>query len=556
MNLSRRGLLRLGATATAGAALSPLLAACGGGSGAAPATKAQGLTIKLPTYVPLTGAAKPDLPGTAAGVPEGYFTYPKELFKAVAKPPMSGGTVTMASKTFLPPPPPREQNAAWQEIEKRLGGKAELMIVPEADWPTKFNTMVAGGNLPDLFPYVATQGVNNLPAFVASQCADLTPFLGGDAVKEYPNLAAIPEVFWKEGIVAGKLYGIPIPRNMVGGLGFYRADLFAAAGIGDLTQITDLDRLAEALKTVTSPKDRRWGLVTATGGLFGMAIFQQLFGVPYEWRLDQVTGKLTHAIETDEYRAAVEYTRKLREAGVIYPGSEGFDSLKRKNEFNAGRAAMTSDGMPAFLGPTGYLQTQKKIDPKADPRPMLPIGDKAVAHLNNIVFAFNLVKKADQAKVKETLRVADFFASPFGSEEYTLIQYGLEGTDHTRDDKGNPVLTEQGAKDTTVPWKYLAAPTQPVFDASSKEAVTLVHEALAKMIAVGVADPTSGLFSPTEENKYESLHTMRSDRVTSIIAGRAPVSDLDQLIKDWKAQGGDKIRAEFESVIQKTGGTS
>ncbi|GAA2369262.1 extracellular solute-binding protein [Nonomuraea africana] len=554
MNLSRRGLLRLGATATAGAALSPLLAACGGGAGSAPATKAQGLTVKLPAYVPLSGAAKPDLPGTAAGVPEGYFTYPKELFKSVAKPPMSGGTVTMASKTFLPPPPPREQNAAWQEIEKRLGGRAELMIVPEADWPTKFNTMVAGGNLPDVFPYVSTQGVNNLPAFVASQCADLTPFLSGDAVKEYPNLAAIPQVFWKQGIVAGKLYGIPIPRNLVGGMGFYRADLFAAAGVGDLTELSDLDRLFEALKAVTNPKEKRWGLVTATGAAYGLTIFGQLFGCPYEWRLDKATGKLTHQIETEEYRAAVEYTRKLREAGVIYPGSEGFDSLKRKNEFNAGRAAMTYDGMPAFLGPVGYLQTQKKIDPKADPRPMVPIGGKATAYLNNIVFATNFVKKADEAKVKEILRVVDFFAAPFGSEEYTLIQYGVADTDHTRDDKGNPVLTEQGAKDTTVPWKFLGAPTQPVFDSSSSEAVKLVHDALAKMIAVGVEDPTAGLFSPTSENRYESLFTMRTDRVTSIIAGRAPVSDLDRLVKDWKAQGGDKIRAEFESVIQKNGG--
>ncbi|GAA3474036.1 hypothetical protein [Nonomuraea roseola] len=553
MNLSRRGLLRLGATATAGAALSPLLAACGGGSGGAPATKAQGLTVKLPTYVPLSAAAKPDLPGTAAGVPEGYFTYPKELFKSVAKPPMSGGKVTMASKTFLPPPPPREQNAAWQEIEKRLGGTADLLIVPEADWPTKFNTMVAGGNLPDVFPYVQTQGVNNLPAFVASQCADLTPFLSGDAVKEYPNLAAVPEVFWKQGIVAGKLYGIPIPRNMAGGLGFYRADLFAAAGVSDLAEIGDTDRLAEALKAVTNPKEKRWGLVTASGGLFGMSIFAQLFGVPLEWRLEP-GGKLVAAIETEEYRAAVEYTRRLREAGVIYPGSEGFDSLKRKNEFNAGRAAMTYDGMPAFLGAAGYLQTQKKIDPKADPRPMLPVGGKTAAYLNNIAFATNFVRKADEAKVKEVLRVVDFFAAPFGSEEYTLIQYGVADTDYTRDDKGNPILTEQGAKDTTVPWKYVGAPTQPVFDATSSEAVKLVHDAFTKLIAVGVQDPTTGLFSPTDENKYESLYTMRTDRVTSIIAGRAPVSDLDQLVKDWRAQGGDKIRAEFESVIQKNGG--
>ncbi|MFI6482651.1 hypothetical protein ACIBH1_32280 [Nonomuraea sp. NPDC050663] len=544
--MNRRGFLRLSASTALSVAA---LAACGSGGGAAPAAKAQGLTIKLPSYTPLAGALKPDLAGNAAGVPEGYFTYPKELFKAVAKPPMSGGTITAASQTFSPPPPGREQNPAWQEMEKRLGGKVELTVVAADDWATKFNTMVAGNSLPDLFPYIATQGVNNLPAFAASQCADLTALLGGDAVKEYPNLAAIPEIFWKQGIVGGKLYGIPVPRNLVGGLGFYRADILAEAGVTDLAQITDMDRLFEALKAVTDPARKRWGVVTATGGLFGLSIFSQLFGAPNGWRLDKATGKLTAGFETEEYRAAVEYVIKLREAGIIYPGSEGFDTLKRKNTFNSGGAAMTYDGLPAYLGAAGYLQTQKKIDQKADPRPLVPFGGKAVAFMNNIAFATNFVKKADEAKVKEVLRVADFFASPFGSEEYTLINYGVEGTDYTRDDKGNPVLTEQGAKDTTVPWKYLAAPTQPVYDATSADAVRIQHDAISRLIAVGVEDPTTGLYSPAHENKLESLSTMRVDRLTSIMAGRAPMSDYDQLVKDWRAAGGDQARKEFEEVL-------
>ncbi|GAA2206563.1 sugar ABC transporter substrate-binding protein [Nonomuraea monospora] len=540
--VSRRGFLRLGAAAAA----STVLAACGDGS-PAPAAKAQGLTIKLPTYTPLTSALTPDLPGDATGVPEGYFTYPKELFKAVAKPPMSGGKVSIAVQTFSPPPPGRADNPAWQEVEKRLGGTADMQPVTSDDWPTKFNTMVAGGTLPDLFTYVSTQGVNNLPAFVASQCTDLTALLGGDAAKEYPNLAAIPQVFWKQGIVGGKLYGIPVPRNLVGGLGFYRADMFAEAGVTDAAQITDLDRLFELLKEVTRPKDNQYGVVTQTGGVYGLSIFAQLFGTPNAWRLEN--GKLVHQIETEEYRAAVEFVRKLREAGIIYPGSEGFDGLKRKNEFNAGRAALVYDGLPAYLGPTGYLQTSRKIDPKADPRPMIPIGQAAKAHLNNIVVSITMMRKSDETRAKELLRVADFFASPFGSEEYTLLNYGVEGTDHTRDDKGNPVLTEQGSRDTTVPWKMVAAPTQPLFDSSSADAVKTMHEAISKMIAVGVEDPTVGSYSPANENSYESLYTMRTDRVTSIVAGRAPVRDLDQLVKDWRAKGGDKARAEFEQAL-------
>ncbi|WP_433440930.1 extracellular solute-binding protein [Nonomuraea sp. CA-141351] len=547
--VSRRGFLRLGAAAAAGAAASSVLSACGGGS-AAPAAKAQGLTIKLPAYTPLPSALTPDLPGNATGVPEGYFSYPKQLFKAVTKPPMSGGTVKIAVQTFSPPPPGRGENPAWQEVEKRLGGTADVQAVTSDDWPTKFNTMVAGGTLPDMFTYISTQGVNNLPAFVASQCTDLTALLGGDAVKDYPNLAAIPQVFWKQGIVGGKLYGIPVPRNMVGGLGFYRADMFAEAGVTDLSQISDVDRLFEVLKEVTRPKDNQWGLVTASGGVYGLSIFSQLFGAPNGWRLEN--GKLVHAIETEEYKAAVEYVRKLREAGIVSPGSEGFDGLKRKNEFNAGRAALVYDGLPAYLGPTGFLQTSKKIDPAADPRPITPIGPATKASLNNVVVSITMLKKSDETRAKELLRVADFFASPFGSEEYTLFNYGVEGTDFKRDDKGNPVLTEQGDRDTTVPWKMIAAPTQALFDSSSQEAVKVMHDAITKMIAVGVEDPTVGLYSPTYENKYESLFTMRTDRVTSIVAGRAPVSDLDQLVKDWRAQGGDKARAEFEEALKQS----
>ncbi|MEV0587403.1 extracellular solute-binding protein [Nonomuraea sp. NPDC050310] len=548
--LSRRGLLRLGALTAAGIAASPLLAACGN-AGGAPAAKAQGLTVKLPTYTPLANALKADLPGTAAGVPDGFFTYPKQLIRAVPTPPLSGATITAATSTFLPPPPPRAQNPAWQEIEKRLGGKVELTIVAADDWQTKFNTMVAGNTLPDLFQYTAGQGVNNLPAFAASQCADLTALLSGDAIKAYPNLAAIPEIFWKQCIVGGRLYGLPIPRNLVGGMGFYRAEMFAEAGITDLAQITDADRLLEALKAVTDPDRGRWGVITATGGLFGLSIFAQLFGAPNGWRLDKATGKLTAGFETEEYKAAVEFVIKLREAGVIYPGSEGFDSLKRKNEFNSGKAAMTYDGLPAYLGPTGYLQTQKKIDPKADPRPITPFLPSAKAFLNNIVYAVNLVKKGDEAHVKDVLKVADFFSSPFGSEEYTLVNYGVEGTDHTRDAKGNPVLTEAGAKNTTVPWKYLGAPTQPIFDASSAEAVRIQHAAISKLIAVGVEDPTAGLYSPAHEGKFESLNTLRVDGLTSIIAGRRPMSHYDQVVKDWRAAGGDQARKEFEEVIAK-----
>ena len=105
----------------------PLLAACGASVPVAPATGAtpgQSATLApaapptggtssklaLPTYIPVE-LAKPDLPGSAAGVDPAYFTYPKTLVKSVTDTPSRGGDVTVFTRVILATPPPLEANA-------------------------------------------------------------------------------------------------------------------------------------------------------------------------------------------------------------------------------------------------------------------------------------------------------------------------------------------------------------------------------------------------------------------------------------------------------------
>jgi putative aldouronate transport system substrate-binding protein len=42
---------------------------------------------------------------------------------------------------------------------------------------------------------------------------------------------------------------------------------------------------------------------------------------------------------------------------------------------------------------------------------------------------------------------------------------------------------------------------------------------------------------------------MVADGVSEVVLGRAAVNSIDQLISDWRAQGGDQMRAEFEAAI-------
>jgi putative aldouronate transport system substrate-binding protein len=65
--------------------------------------------------------------------------------------------------------------------------------------------VISGADLPD-FIYNPTNTnpmgvISGLPQFARSKCADLTPHLNGDAVKDYPNLAHYTTYTWRSGMV-------------------------------------------------------------------------------------------------------------------------------------------------------------------------------------------------------------------------------------------------------------------------------------------------------------------------------------------------------------------
>jgi putative aldouronate transport system substrate-binding protein len=549
-SLSRRALLRSAVGVGLGLAASPVLSACGdGGTTAKASAKAADL---LPVTTVRDIGLKPDLPGTAAGVPQAFFRYPATPLRATKGTPLGGAqTVKATSETFMPPPPDRAKNAAWQEIEKLLGGKVDVTGVPSDDYPTKFSTMVAGGSLPDIFEYPETGGVDDKAAFLAATCADLTPFLAGDKVNAYPNLAAIPRAAWQGAIFGGRLYGVPISRMGTGGAGFYRHDLFAEVGVTDPRQITDTDDFVKLCKELTRPSKDQYAIMAGVTNLVAMST-----GSPKDWRMDATTGKFTYRLETEEFRKAIEVQRTLYKAGCYYPGTigmSGSQKAKYTDLYKSGKAAYVYDGMPDYLTPsTGYLDAMKSVDKSFDPRPMVPFGKAAVSWMDNVSLQNVHLKKASSARVRQILAFADFVASPFGSVEYTLLNYGVEGTDFTRDANGNPVLTEKGAADTAVPWKFFGSAVPAVFSATSEQGVRYTHDAYATLIPMMTPDPTLGYSSPTWDSEgYGSLNTLEGDGIKDLITGRKPMSWYSELTKNYLAAGGEKARTEFQEVAQK-----
>ena len=134
------------------------------------------------------------------------------MFKSMpAEAPGSGGVVNAMTIGLFPPPTPFENNPAWQEINKQLNADVKMNIVAPGDYLAKLATVMAGGDLPDLLFFyhslrTAITAVAGVPQFLEAQAADLTPYLAGDAIKDYPALAAIPTRSWKNsgGVYNGK----------------------------------------------------------------------------------------------------------------------------------------------------------------------------------------------------------------------------------------------------------------------------------------------------------------------------------------------------------------
>src|SRR4051794_21614020 len=189
---TRRVFLRL--TMTGGVAL--LLQACAAPTPASPASAPTSVqkpaALKLPTYTPIA-AVKPDLPGTEV-IPDGYLQFPKSTFKSVADKPGSGADLTWMTYTIVPNSA-LEDNPAWQEVNGQVGANLKMQLTPFADYTARLQTVLAGNDLPDVIFLPALQPEQ--ARLMQTRFADLTPFLSGDAVKAYPNLANLSTISWK-----------------------------------------------------------------------------------------------------------------------------------------------------------------------------------------------------------------------------------------------------------------------------------------------------------------------------------------------------------------------
>lgn len=546
MTIDRRRLIQgAGVTALAASGVTAL-ASCSSNSG--PTNDEQNNErVKLPAYVPYAGVPT-DLPAVD-GVPPAFLKFPESPISFAEDKIGDGGVVTAMLSGNSAPLVALPKNRFWQEINKRLGIDLKLDVPPSgADYQAKFSATLAGGDLPDIMNVIPSQ-TSRIADVLSAQFQDLTEFLAGDAVKEYPALANMPSEAWQGTVYNGGIYGWPYPQATCGNSLVVRDDL--REKVGATGEITSGEDFLELCRTLTDAKNNRWA---ASGPVALIGFFQEMLGAPNEWRIEG--GRFTSTYETEETKKAIDLVRQMWADGLIFP--DAFSTkLSPYRTLPTGRIAMIYGG---WLQWGATMRDNVPLDPNykasAIAPPKFEGGGLAQKHLVQPLSVIVAMKKtADKERIRQLLRIANWFAAPFGTEEFQFCRFGLPDY-HFTVKSGAPTLTEAGTREVGgLPRDFIGSSGSIVIwqPAGMTDVLRATYEYQKKVVPTGVKHPLTGLYSETDSKSRASLLKKIQDLQSDIIQGRKPLSAWDEGVATWRKDGGDAIRNEYQDSYQRAG---
>lgn len=530
--LGRRGLLKAGLALAAVTGSSSLLSACSSGTGP---SRAEGPA--LPTYQPMADAPKPDLPGNVDGVLDAFYHYPASppsIYKGGT--PGDGQAITAMAAFNTAIPPAVDKNPYWQEVNRRIGSPVEMLLTPSAEYDAKLATVTAGNDFPNLMQ-ITNNAVPALDQFLEAKMLDLSPYLGGDKVKEYPALASIPAKHWEPCVFNGKLFAIPIPRGMNSTqVLYYRTDVLEAAGVD--AKITRFSDLVERARAVTDPKAGRWAFASNP-----LLYVRQMLAIPNGWQ--KGNEGFVHSYEDERQQQALDSVRQLQQSGLINPDMAAAPSSQQHQWFGSKQAAFH---VTSYSSWPGLVQGFSLPAEAIGATPVVGYdGGKGMGWIGPLNNSITVISRGSADRIKSILKFLDYLASPFGSEEYLFLTQGIKGRNFTL--RGtDPVAVQDKSTEKSLMLAYVAAPVPVLFRPDVAGYAERAHESQSNYVKNAQSDLAEKLYSKTNSRKNAQLLSAMSNLELDIIYGRKPVSAWAEGVAKWRRDGGDQIRTELQAA--------
>jgi len=354
-------------------------------------------------------------------------------------------------------PPPADW-VGYDIIKKELGIALDMSALPssENDQDQKINAAGAANTLPDIFM------VSNkvLPLLVKQDLLasvdDMYDMMPGRTAKLYDKASRDFTTFPVETKKGTETHSFALaqPGSIVRNEGvLIRKDWLDKLG---LKVPVTTDEFLEVMKAFTfqdpdgNGKDDTWGYgayleVSATNEGLGRR-FDPIFGafgVAGTWNLSSVeTAGLN--INKPEYYDAMEYVKKMVDAGVIDPNWKAYKKDDFRAAWKQGRFGIMREQNAAYSSKSNYAPFDKNfpegewiiVDPPKGPKGLQSCGTYSQSYRMYAVSQ----KAATEGKKPYIAKLLEWMSS---DEGYYLLGWGVKGENYTLDANGVP--TANGA---------------------------------------------------------------------------------------------------------------
>ncbi len=346
--------------------------------------------------------------------------------------------------------PTIEGEELYEMLTEQTGVAWDATWISSSDYTTKFQTLLASRDLPDVL--VSTNLLDtSLSQAIDEGCfRDLSGFLGD--FSQYPNLVnnSTPNAFNYVKKSDGAIYGVPRSRAQLEMCIFMRKDWMDKYGY-DVEDIKTVWDWKDCIVDIAS-KDPDGNGVNDTmgfaahdyslGSSYVVDMMCSAFGA-YNRQTDE-DGGLYYPQLTDGFMDYVEFAHELYEEGAI---SKEFAVLKNTDAdemFKNGLAvSFCRTGPYAWSYENNLKQNMGIEDAEIIALPYLKGTDDntTAVQTTGVYGAYHLNAQLDDYDIQKLL---NFYEKTCNEEWHTYAFYGLEGRDYEVDDTGWKVATDYG----------------------------------------------------------------------------------------------------------------
>ena len=419
----------------------------------------------------------------------------------------------------------------------------------------KLNFFYYGGN--DQLPILLSSG--DLPMVLAVAGSQMPrshvidSMAGGlfwdltDYIPQFENLNALPDATYMVFSSGGRVYGLPRERNIGReGVG-YRRDWVKQLGMGDADgNLSTFDELYDFMLAVPE-KMGKYAIATNPLNYFGI-----WFTGVYQWKYEEDTDTMQLANFYPGYKDALDYCRELYAKGAIHPEFSIIPQDEQRRMWLEGEVAVETSRM--------NFAADAMSDPAAD------IGVNGVFPTDAGTYTMGAVGhsggfficKDEVEDEKTVLKILEVFNNTAREDVATLFMYGLEGKHYTVQN-GMVVMTTDSdvqsdfTNNIYKPFKDNFSVLDPTSKAKATNYTYLQQrniDGMAENAKYAVFSDTTGLVSPTNNERGADLSTIVSDADIRYVMGAIDWAAYEAELIKWREMGGDVVSEEFAEAYR------